>query len=63
MGQLPVVNDAAERNVKLIQHFVDGSHDEDLPQGLLLSVELKIKGGRPKGTKKKDENLMPEDVV
>ena len=53
MGLLPVVNDAAERNVKLIQHFVDGNHDEDLPQSLLLSVELKSKGGRPKGTKKR----------
>ena len=50
---LPVVNDAAERNVKLIQDFVDSSTDEELRQDLLLAVGMKRKAGRPKGTTKK----------
>lgn len=45
---LPVVNDAAERNVKLVQEFVTASHDENLKQALLLAVDVKRKGGRPK---------------
>ena len=50
---LPVVNDAAERNVKLIQDFVDSSTDEELRQDLLLAVGMKRKAGRSKGTTKK----------
>ena len=37
--QLPVVNDAAERNVRLIQDFVNSSHDEELRQDLPLVIE------------------------
>jgi hypothetical protein len=40
---LPIVNDAAERNVKLIQDFINSSHDESLRQDLLLTVEFKRK--------------------
>jgi hypothetical protein len=40
---LPIVNDAAERNVKLIQDFVNSSHDESLRQDLLLAVDIKRK--------------------
>ena len=50
---LPVVNDAAERNVKLVQDFVTASHDETLRQDLLLALDLKRKGGRPKGKQSK----------
>jgi hypothetical protein len=38
---LLIVNDAAERNVKLIQDFINSSHDESLRQNLLLTVEFK----------------------
>lgn len=48
---LPVVNDAAERNVKLVQDFIAGSQDEELRQDLFLAMEQKRKGGRPKGSK------------
>ena len=51
-----VVNDAAERNVKLIQDFVSGSHDEALRQDLLLAVEVKRKGGSVKGSTKKKKS-------
>ena len=50
---LPVVNDTAERKVKLIQDFVSGSHDEQLRQDLLLAVERKMKDGPFKGSAKK----------
>ena len=50
ISNIPVTNDAAERNVKLIQDFVDGSHDEELRQYLLLAVEQKRKAGRPQGS-------------
>ena len=41
---LPVVNDSAERNIRLIQDFVLSCHDEELRQDLLLAVDLKRKG-------------------
>ena len=50
ISNIPVTNDAAERNVKLIQDFVDGSHDEELRQDLLLAVDQKRKAGRPQGS-------------
>ena len=50
---IPVTNDSAERNVKLIQDFVAGSHDEELRQDLLLAVEQKRKAGRPQGSESK----------
>ena len=53
ISKLPVVNDAAERNVKLIQDFVGTSCDESLRQDILLAVESKRKAGRPHGTVKK----------
>jgi hypothetical protein len=40
---LPILNDAAERNVKLIQDFINSSHDESLRKDLLLAVEFKRK--------------------
>jgi hypothetical protein len=49
---LPVVNDAAERNVKLLQDFINMSHDEGLRQDLLLAVELKRKSSSVKQPKK-----------
>lgn len=49
VSNLPVVNDAAERNVKLMQDFIAGSNDENLRQDLFLAVEQKRKSGRPKG--------------
>ena len=46
---IPVVNDAAERNVRLIQDYVNSSYDEELRQDLLLVVEKYRKDvGRPK---------------
>ena len=50
ISNIPVTNDAAERNVKLIQEFVDGSHDEELRQDLLLAVDQKRKAERPQGS-------------
>ena len=50
---LPVINKPAERNVKLIQDFVSGTHDEQLRQDLLLAVEKKRKGGPFRGSAKK----------
>ena len=50
---VPVVNDAAERNVKLIQDYVGSSRDENLRQDLLLAVEFTRKTGRPRGTRKR----------
>ena len=44
-----VDNDAAERNVKLVQDFIAGSHDKDLRQGLVIAVDHKSKGDQPKG--------------
>jgi hypothetical protein len=50
---LPIKNDAAERNVKLIQDFVNSSHDESLRQDLLLAVDIKRKSDAVnKATKK-----------
>ena len=49
---IPVVNDAAERNVKLIQDLISGSQDEELQQDLLLAVEKKRNGCSIKGEKK-----------
>ena len=40
---LPVVNDPAEGNVRLIQDFVANSTDEELGQDILLSVGMKNK--------------------
>ena len=50
---LPVVNDSAERNVKLIQDFINSSHDESLRQDLLLAVEAKRKSDAVKKASKK----------
>ena len=50
---IPVVNDSAERNVKLIQDFINSSHDEDLRQDLLLAVESKRKSDAKRVLKKK----------
>ena len=51
---LPITNDAAERNVKMIQDFINSSHDESLRQNLLLSVETKRKSDAvTKASKKK----------
>ena len=38
MADLTVVNDPAERPVKLVQDFVNGSQDEELRQDLFLAV-------------------------
>ena len=53
--KLPITNDSAERNVKLIQEFVNSCHDEPLKQDILLALDsTKRKAGRPKtGIKKK----------
>ena len=40
---LLIVNDSAERNVKLIQDFINSSHDESLGQDLLLALDTKRK--------------------
>ena len=48
---LPVVNDAAERNIKLIQDFIACSHDEKLRQDLLLAIEHKRKSEHNKRSK------------
>ena len=40
---LPVGNDPAEGNVRLIQDFVASSTDEELRQDILLSVGMKNK--------------------
>ena len=40
---LLIVNDSAERNVKLIQDFINSSHDESLRQDLLLALETERK--------------------
>ena len=51
---LPITNDAAERNVKMIQDFINSSHDESLRQDLLLAVETKRKSDAvTKASKKK----------
>lgn len=43
VNNLPVSNDSAERNVKLIQDFVNTYHKEDTRQDLLIAVEKKRK--------------------
>lgn len=40
---IPVVNDAAERNIKLVQDFINSSTDEMLRQDLLIAIEAKRK--------------------
>ena len=44
-------NDSAERNVKLIQDFIDSFHKEETRQDLLFAVEKIRKGRRPKKLK------------
>ena len=55
INKLPVPNDSAERNVKLVQDFIDTFHTESMKQDLFLAVAAKRKGGRPGtgATKKK----------
>lgn len=45
---LPSVNDAAERNIKLLQDFIADSTDENLRQDLFLAIEESRKRGRAK---------------
>ena len=52
---IPVVNDSAERNVKLIQDFINSSHNEDLRQDLLLAVESKRKSDAKKSIKEEED--------
>ena len=57
-SKLSVTNDSAERNVKLIQEFVNSCHDEPLRQDLLLALDsTKRKAGRPKTSKKKKRKM------
>ena len=49
---IPVTKDSAERNVKLIQDFVNSSNDEKIRQDLLLAVEIKRKHDNQKSSKK-----------
>ena len=39
VSKLPVTNDSAEGNLKLIQEFVNSCHDEPLRQDLLLALD------------------------
>ena len=57
-SKLPVTNDSAKRNVKLIQEYVKSCHDEPLKQDLLLALDsTKRKAGRPKASLKKNIKL------
>ena len=53
LSNLTVVNDRAERTIKLIQDFVGSCQDEELRQNILLSVEQKRKDV-PYRARKKD---------
>ena len=53
LSNLTVVNDGAERTIRLIQDFVGSCQDAELRQNLLLSVEQKRKGV-PYRARKKD---------
>ena len=44
VSSLPVVNDAAERTVKLIQDFINSSTNEYLRKDMILAIEMKRKG-------------------
>ena len=44
VSSLPVVNDAGERTVKLIQDFINSSTDENLRKDMILAIEMKRKG-------------------
>ena len=46
-NKLPVTNNSAERNVKLVQNFIDAYHTESMKQDLFIAVAAKRKGGRP----------------
>ena len=46
-NKLPVTNNSAERNVKLVQDFIDAYHTESMKQDLSIAVAAKRKGGRP----------------
>ena len=51
--KLPIVYDAAEQNVRVIQDFVRTSHYEVLMQVIFLAVKSKRKGSKPQETVKK----------
>ena len=53
LSNLTVVNDGAERTIRLIQDFVGSCQDEELRQNILLSVEQKRKDV-PYRARKKD---------
>ena len=44
-NKLPVTNNSAERNVKLVQDFIDAYHTESMKQDLFIAVAAKRKGG------------------
>ena len=46
-NKLPGTNNSAERNVKLVQDFIDAYHTENMKQDLFIAVAAKRKGGRP----------------
>ena len=53
LSKLTVVNDGAERTIRLIQDIVGACQDEELRQSILLSVEQKRKDV-PYRARKKD---------
>ena len=44
-NKLSVTNNSAERNVKLVQDFIDEYHTESMKQDLFIAVVAKRKGG------------------
>lgn len=57
LSHIAVVNDAAERGVKLIQDYVDSCHNEELRQDLITLVKAHKVKNNAKTTKQELKNL------
>ena len=57
VSKLLVVNDPAERGVKLVQDFIDTSTDESLRQARMISASEQRKNHSKNMTKKEMKNL------